>query len=191
MGYRLWITSKIRIFLQGLLDPMLRLNSIYFMLIRLPLSNPNLFRVRERCHRLRLKKRGIGGYLADTLITSPEKVSIGDRATFGGRVLIYGLGGVTIGNDCMVGYGSIIHTATHDPTIEIMNRVTKSKPIVVGNNVWVGTGAIILPGVELADGIIVGAGSVVTKSFSDPDVIIAGVPAKLLGNRKSAVTFKC
>ena len=123
------------------------------------------------------------GYLQDTLITTPEKVSIGDRTTFGGRVFINGLGGVTIGNDCLIAYGTIITSATHDPSVEVMNHVTEAKPITIGNNVWIGAGAIILPGVELADGIAVGAGSVVTKSFMEPNVILVGTPAKISRDR--------
>jgi acetyltransferase-like isoleucine patch superfamily enzyme len=172
--------------MKPLIDLILKKDWTYRLLITIPLGFPRTspwFRIRERCHRLRLKKRGIKGYLQDTLITTPENVSIGDRVTFGGRVFISGLGGVTIGNDCMIAYGTIITSATHDPSVGVMNHITDAKPITIGNNVWIGAGAIILPGVELADGIVVGAGSVVTKSFVEPNVILAGTPAKIIRDR--------
>jgi maltose O-acetyltransferase len=55
--------------------------------------------------------------------------------------------------------------------------------ITIGNNVWIGTGAIILPNVNIGDGVIVGAGSVVTKSFS-ANQVIGGVPAKSIKERR-------
>jgi maltose O-acetyltransferase len=57
----------------------------------------------------------------------------------------------------------------------------KNAPIKIGNDVFIGTKSIILSGVSLGNRVIVGAGSVVTKSFSD-DVIIAGNPAKIIRN---------
>lgn len=57
------------------------------------------------------------------------------------------------------------------------------KPIKIGNNVWVGTRVIILPGVEIGDNTIIGAGAVVTKSFPK-DCIIGGNPAKILKYRQ-------
>lgn len=56
--------------------------------------------------------------------------------------------------------------------------------IVVENNCFIGHSSIILPGVHLASGTIVGAGSVVTKSIFEPDTIIAGNPAKIISNTK-------
>lgn len=56
------------------------------------------------------------------------------------------------------------------------------KDIHIGNNCWIGINATILPGVTLGDSTIVGAGSVVTKSFPDGHVIIAGNPAKIIKN---------
>ena len=57
------------------------------------------------------------------------------------------------------------------------------RPVEIGNGVWIGAGAIVLPGVSLGDGVTVAAGAVVTKSFSS-GVVIAGVPAQIISGSK-------
>jgi serine acetyltransferase len=56
----------------------------------------------------------------------------------------------------------------------------EEKPIVIGNNCWIGANAVILPGVEIGDHTIVAAGAVVTKSFPEGDCIVGGVPARVI-----------
>ena len=90
---------------------------------------------------------------------------------------------ISIGSGSYIGPNVGIITANHDPTD--LRDHTEGQPVVIGSNCWVGMNSVILPGVTLGDGIIVGAGSVVTKSFSSPGVI-AGNPArfvKSLGER--------
>ena len=171
---------------RGLLDRLLRRDWSYRLLVIVPVlpEESLVFRLRERCHRLRLKRRGVGGYLQDTLVAFPENVSVGDRVTCGGRVMIDGSGGVEIGSDTMIAHGAIITSASHDPSAEVMNRGNLFSPVVIGDNCWIGAGAKILPGVELADGVVVASGAVVTRSFLDPDVIVGGVPARVLRGRR-------
>lgn len=93
--------------------------------------------------------------------TEPYLISIGEHVTISGGV-------------------SLI---THDNSI---SKVMKDKtdfvgPITIGNNCFVGANTTILLGVELADNVIVAAGSVVTKSFLEKDIIIGGNPAKKIG----------
>jgi maltose O-acetyltransferase len=65
--------------------------------------------------------------------------------------------------------------------VDASNRTTE-KEVKIGNDVWIGTRVVMLPGVEIGDHSIIGAGAVVTKSFL-PNSIIGGVPAKLIKNR--------
>jgi acetyltransferase-like isoleucine patch superfamily enzyme len=69
-----------------------------------------------------------------------------------------------------------IITVNHNPND--LDKYLDGKDVIIGKKCWVGMNSIILPGVELGDNTIVGAGSIVTKSFPEGNVIIAGNPAK-------------
>ena len=95
-------------------------------------------------------------------------------------------GRIIIGRDCLVGPNVVMRTAGHvfsDVKSPINSQGHVAHDIRIGNDVWLGTNAVILPGVEIGDGCVVGAGAVVTKSF-DPGLILAGVPARVIGNRE-------
>ncbi len=114
-----------------------------------------------------------------------SKLQVGNYSQLGQNSTISGK--VSIGNYVMMGPDVVIMGVTHDisdlskPMIDPMNP-SLEKPVIIGDNVWIGTRAIILPGVTIDDNSIVGAGAVVTKSFKKNSVI-AGVPAKLIKKR--------
>ena len=87
---------------------------------------------------------------------------------------------VSIADDVVI--SSNVSFITHDHSINKMSdKSNLFGKIVIGKNCFVGYGSIILYGVELCENIIVASGSVVTKSFTTPNVIIAGNPAKVIG----------
>jgi acetyltransferase-like isoleucine patch superfamily enzyme len=90
---------------------------------------------------------------------------------------IQGIGKIYIGDYVLVAPNVGIISANHDAYDK---RSHKSNSVKIGSYCWIGMNAIILPGVELGDFTMVGAGSVVTKSFSDGYCVIAGNPAKLV-----------
>jgi maltose O-acetyltransferase len=87
---------------------------------------------------------------------------------------------VKIGDHCLIGPRVSILTATHpiDPALRRSGQEL-GKPIAIGNNVWIGGGAIINPGVTIGDNVVIASGAVVTKDVAD-GYIVGGVPAKIL-----------
>ncbi|MCS7466770.1 hypothetical protein NZK35_08955 [Stieleria sp. ICT_E10.1] len=71
-----------------------------------------------------------------------------------------------------------------DAKINIREQGYELSPVAIEDDVWIAARSVILPGVRLARGTVVAAGSVVTKS-SEPNAIIAGTPAKVIGKRES------
>ena len=87
---------------------------------------------------------------------------------------------ITIGDDCQFGPNVRLLTPTHQ--VEPGPRREKweaAKPITIGNNVWLGGGAIVLPDVTIGDNTVVGAGAVVTKSLP-ANVVAVGNPARVV-----------
>ncbi|KAI9295201.1 trimeric LpxA-like protein [Neoconidiobolus thromboides FSU 785] len=86
---------------------------------------------------------------------------------------------VEFGDGVLVGPNVQIYTATHPVESELRKQFLYAKPVKIGNNVWIGGGAIILPGVTIGDGSTVAAGAVVTKDVPK-DVVVGGSPAKII-----------
>lgn len=87
---------------------------------------------------------------------------------------------ITIGDNCMLAPKVCIFSVTHpkDPK-KRADGMGISKPVNIGNNVWIGGGAIIMPGITIGDNAIIGAGSVVTKDVPK-NAVVAGNPAKII-----------
>lgn len=85
---------------------------------------------------------------------------------------------VTIGDNVLCGPEVLIYTVNHTYSKKnlIINSGIDSKKVVIGNNVWIGTRVIILPGCHIGDNVIIGAGAVVTKDVPN-NVLVAGNPA--------------
>ena len=115
-----------------------------------------------------------------------EGITIGDRTGISARAYLAGQGGITIGNDVIMGPNVQIFSENHlfaDLNLTIKEQGVTKQAVVIGNNCWLGGGSTILAGVTIGDGCVVAAGSVVTKSFPQNSVI-AGIPAKLVKNRE-------
>ena len=114
-------------------------------------------------------------------VTHPDRIKLGRDVDIymavSGHCYIAAANGIEIGDGTIFAPGVKIISANHD--LSDYNKSVKTRPISIGKHCWLGTNSVILPGVTLGDNVIVGAGSVVTKSFPD-NCIIAGVPAKII-----------
>lgn len=91
-------------------------------------------------------------------------------------------GHIYIGKGTWIAQNVGIITENHNP--EDLSEHLPSEDVHIGNNCWIGMNSVILPGVELGDNTVVGAGAVVTSSFKDGNCVIGGVPAKIIKNIK-------
>ncbi|CYU69420.1 acetyltransferase [Streptococcus suis] len=109
------------------------------------------------------------------------KLFIGDNSYFCHNNTILVGGDIHIGNNVLVASEVAIFSENHSTNLETntpyMNQSLKMSEVVIGNNVWIGEKAIILPGVHIGDNSIIGAGSVVTKNVPR-NAIVGGNPAK-------------
>lgn len=122
-------------------------------------------------------------------ITAPFRVDYGYNIKLGNNVefnydcCILDCGPVTIGDNCMLAPDVHIYSATHP--LDPKHRQTApdyyelTKPVVIGDNVWIGGKAVICPGVTIGDNSVIGAGSVVIKDVP-ANVVVAGNPAKII-----------
>lgn len=135
-------------------------------------------RLRNFIWRMRLGSVGQDTQFPSHLVIhSPKNVIIGSRVGICEFVHIWGGGGVRIGNDVNIAAHSVITSQTHDVNAPIYNRTLIMKPVIIEDNVWIGSGAIILPGVHIGIGAVIGAGSVVTKDVP-AHTVSYGIPAR-------------
>jgi acetyltransferase-like isoleucine patch superfamily enzyme len=105
------------------------------------------------------------------------QLTIGHRVMINSGAIIRTADSISIGDDVKI--GSLVSIADTDGHEIVPGAGIRVAPVVIGNDVWIGRGAIILPGVSVGDGAVVGAGSIVTRdvlAFS----VVAGNPARLL-----------
>ncbi|MGA1822208.1 MAG: acyltransferase [Thermoplasmatota archaeon] len=118
-------------------------------------------------------------------VAYPKKITIAGSGTC--RMMIpylgfmpgsyfQGMNGIIVGRNLRLGPGVKMISANHD--LADFDNHPIGQPIRIGDNCWIGSNAVILPGVELADHTVVGAGSVVTRSVREPNTMVAGIPAK-------------
>jgi acetyltransferase-like isoleucine patch superfamily enzyme len=115
----------------------------------------------------------------------PEgEIVVGDRSYIGRWTIILAHQSVVIGNDYLIAPGCHITDVNHGIASGelIRKQPLISKPIRIGNDVWVGAGYSILPGVTIGNSAVIGARTVVTHDVPDGD-IVTGLPAKLLRYR--------
>lgn len=116
-----------------------------------------------------------------------SKISIGDYSGIGVRSRIRGP--LIIGKEVLMGPEVVILSDGHnhartDISMRLQRGIKRVQPTIIGNDVWIGTRTIIMPGIRIGNGVIIGAGAVVTKDVPDY-AVVGGVPAKIIRYRKN------
>lgn len=113
---------------------------------------------------------------------NPSGIKIGKDTIIGENAVLDGREKLTIGDHVDIASEVMIYNSEHDVHSDDFHAV--SGPVVVENYVFIGPRAIILPGVTLKKGAVIGAGAVVTRDVEE-NMIVGGVPAKVIGERKN------
>ncbi len=109
-----------------------------------------------------------------------KNIHVGEDFLTNYNVTILDVDKVTIGDYCMIGPNSIISTVNHPLSAKgRREKLSITKPVIIGNDVWIGANCVILPGVTIGNNVIVGAGAVVSKDVPD-NCVVGGVPAKVI-----------
>jgi maltose O-acetyltransferase len=106
-------------------------------------------------------------------------IELGERVFFNFNCVVLDVCPVRIGSFTLFGPAVQIYTATHPFDAELRRREEFGKPVEIGSDVWVGGGAIILPGVRIGSRAVIGAGSVVTRDLPE-GVFAAGNPCRVI-----------
>lgn len=167
--YKNWKRNEPSNLLEYLLSPALnnlRLVNFFFQkILRINAEVPFMVHYTSRVSETVFLGKGVAEYFANS-----------------SGCYIQGINKIYFGDNTIFAPGIKIISANHDKKDFSKHNKTIG-PIIIGKNCWIGANAVILPGVQLGDNVIVGAGAVVSKSFPS-NVVIGGVPAKIISKNE-------
>ncbi|MCG2594599.1 sugar O-acetyltransferase [Ramlibacter sp. XY19] len=108
-----------------------------------------------------------------------SQIELGDNVYFNFNCVLLDVCPIRIGAHTLIGPAVQIYTALHPLNAELRRKQEYGRPVTIGADVWIGGGAVILPGVSIGDRAVIGAGSVVTRDIP-ADVLAAGNPCRVL-----------
>ncbi|QLG87785.1 acyltransferase [Chitinibacter bivalviorum] len=151
---------------------------------RIPLSSSNIILGQVELHGTREIHFGEGAYIYPGLYLETQEtghITLGDQVVISRGVHLVSHCKIEIGAGSMLGEYSSVRDANHqrDPKLSLRHAGFSKAPIIIGKEVWIGRGAIILPGVRIGDGATIAANAVVTRDVA-AGATVAGVPAKPL-----------
>ena len=117
---------------------------------------------------------------------SSQGLRVGEQSVINAKCRLDTRGGISIGNKVSLSQEVIVLTGYHD--VATSSFAGREKPVVIEDYVWVGTRAMILPGVTIGRGAIVAAGAIVTKDVA-PYTVVAGVPAQFVKMRPTELDY--
>lgn len=144
---------------------------------------------RRSCYRLAGMKVGKDSrILMNVFIQTPSGISIGDNSIINEYCYLDGRGGLSIGNNVSISMYSKVLTGTHDCHSDTF--CYKSEPVILEDNTWLGISSTVMPGSKLPKGAVLAAGSVAIKKGNyEEKGLYSGVPAKLIGYRKTECNY--
>jgi acetyltransferase-like isoleucine patch superfamily enzyme len=171
-----------------LMDPKLFVGSIVSYLYNYHLGALPSRTLRMGLLRIILAECGDRTYVQmNSRFLNPRKVYLGNRNVINFGCLFDGRRHtIRTGNNVSIGPEAVILTLGHEP--QSPEFADKGADVVIGDRVWIGFRAIILPGVTLGEGSVVAAGAVVTRNV-EPYTIVAGSPAKSIGTRTTSLLY--
>lgn len=137
-------------------------------------------------HNITKIQLGFGSSIHMGCFFAGRHVSIGSNSVINRGCFLDGREGVQIGNNVSLGVGTAVLSMSHDPQSPDFAPVREKT--IIGDFVWTGYRALILPGAHLGEGAVVGAGAVVTRPV-EPYTIVAGNPARKIGERNRNLTY--
>ena len=142
-----------------------------------------------------LLKKLIGSTKSNYIITAPFWCDYGYNITLGEDfyanhgLVILDAAKVTFGNNVMIGPCCGFHTSGHPIDYKIRNKgIEYAYPITVGDNVWIGAGVQVMPGVRIGSNVVIGGGSVVVHDIPD-NVIAVGNPCRVMKKIENETTL--
>lgn len=159
--------------------------NLFFKIVNKLANMHNILRINEYKKMITGENYRLG---YEVYMQHPENIQIGN-GTYINSGFIYASpkAHIKIGDNCLISYNVHIRTDSHNYKKRdecIKNQGNFEKSITIGNDVWIGYGAQIMPGCEIEDGTVIGAGAVVTHSTDKYGVYGGGVPAHKIGTRK-------
>lgn len=123
----------------------------------------------------------------NAIFSNPERITIGARLNLGARCTLWagpGVGKIVIGDDVLFGPEVMVTAANYrfNDGSPVTEQAMDEGDVIIGNDVWLGTRAIVLPGSRIGDGAIIGAGALVRGTIP-AGAIAVGQPARVVGQR--------
>ncbi len=128
---------------------------------------------------------GEGSDIGDFVVLETQRdgsITLGNNTCLNAFCVVYGAGGVTIGDNTRIACHTVIVASSHvfdDPTRDIHVQGITAEGVTIGNDVWIGAGVRIVDGVTIGDHAVIGAGAVVTKDIPE-NAVAVGVPARVI-----------
>jgi acetyltransferase-like isoleucine patch superfamily enzyme len=130
---------------------------------------------------------GEGSSIAMGCFITGTNLRIGANSVVNRGTYLDGRAALTIGDNVNISHQALLQTLTHDP--RRADFAVVGKPVTIHDHAWIGTRAIICPGVTVGEGAVVGAGAVVTRDVP-PWTIVAGNPARPIGERPRGISYR-